>query len=258
MVLAILISLEKAFSFFNSGGRQIPDGRNTGVYPLIKQTIINRTGNFLEPVQPDDRAITGGFYQFNSLIFIKFIINSLNFFQSTAGVFVSEHNNPLHIAQLFSGRGFKGNFKGDGIIMGYRFGILKHRGDHIAGHPIIYLHQKFLGVGQAFNFRAQIRKETVNFPRHSLLKIFDYGPGIQATMMLLHLGICPRSPGGFLFKTHDRELRGNVKKKHFRCPYYRVTTKNLAAINNNSSDFSCKKPVALSFFLDLPGLYFPH
>src|SRR5665648_398532 len=98
MVLAILITLEKAFSFFYGRRRKIPDGRNTGVYPLIKQTIINSTGDFFEPVQPDDRTITGSFYQFNSLVLIKFIINSLNFFQSTARVFVSEHNNSLNIA----------------------------------------------------------------------------------------------------------------------------------------------------------------
>ncbi|MBU4232664.1 MAG: hypothetical protein KJ822_04105 [Proteobacteria bacterium] len=149
-------------------------------------------------MQPDDRTIAGGFYQFNSLVLIKFIINSLNFFQSPARVFISEHNNPLHIAQLFPGRGFKRNLKRDGIILGYRFGILKHLGDHITGHPVMRFHQKFLRVGQAFNFRAQTRKETVNFPRHSLLKKFDYGPGIKATMMLLHRSICPRSPGGFL------------------------------------------------------------
>jgi hypothetical protein len=29
----------------------------------------------------------------------------------------------------------------------------------------------------------------VNFPRHFFLKKFDYGPGIKATMMLLHLSI---------------------------------------------------------------------
>src|SRR5665647_3936838 len=119
MVLAILITLEIAFSFFDGRGRKIPDGRNTGVYPLIKQTIINSTGDFFEPVQPDDRTITAGFYQFNSLVLIKFIINSLNFFQSTARVFVSEHNNSLNIAQLFPGRGFKRNLKRDCICLLY-------------------------------------------------------------------------------------------------------------------------------------------
>jgi hypothetical protein len=43
-----------------------------------------------------------------------------------------------------------------------------------------------LGVGKVFNFRAQTRKEPIDFRRHTFLKIFDYGPGIKATMMLLH------------------------------------------------------------------------
>jgi hypothetical protein len=64
-------------------------------------------------MQSDDRAVAGGFYQFNSFVLIKFIINSLNFFQSTAGVFVSEHNNSLNIAQLFPGGGFKPDLKRD-------------------------------------------------------------------------------------------------------------------------------------------------
>ncbi|HLD46249.1 MAG TPA: hypothetical protein VJA64_00390 [Desulfobaccales bacterium] len=149
-------------------------------------------------MQTDDRAVTGGSYEFNSFIFIKFIINCLNFFQSAAGVFISEQNNSLHIAQLFSGRRFKRNLKGDGIILGDRFGVLKHLGDHITGYPVMRLHQKFLGVSQILNFRAQTRKEPVNFPRHSILKEFDYGPGIKATMMLLHPIICPCSPGNLL------------------------------------------------------------
>ena len=91
-------------------------------------------------MQPDDRTITAGFYQFNSLILIKLIINSLNFFQSATGVFVSEHNNSLNVAQLFPGRGFKPDLKRDCIILGYSLGILKHPGDHITGHPVIHLH----------------------------------------------------------------------------------------------------------------------
>jgi hypothetical protein len=56
---------------------------------------------------------------------------------------------------------------------------------------------------------------------------------------------------------HDKELRTKVKKKHCRGPYYRVTMKNPAVINNNSAAFSSKKAVALSSFLDPPGLSFP-
>jgi hypothetical protein len=140
-------------------------------------------------VEADDGAVTAGFHQFNFLILVKFIINSLHSSQSTAGVFVGEHNNALDIPQFFPGGGLEAHFKSDIFILRDDLGILEHSGDHITGHPVIDLHQKFLGIGEVLNLRSQTGEESVNFSREILLKILDDGPGIQATMMLLHFSI---------------------------------------------------------------------
>lgn len=138
-------------------------------------------------METDDGPVPGSFYKIDALVAIELVIYFLNPPKAASGVTVGKKDDALNVAQLFPGCGVKPYLEGDVVILGDFPGILEHLDDHIAGHPIIDLHQKFQGIGELLDFRPQAAKKTMQILGSMLLEIFDDGPGVQTTVVLFHI-----------------------------------------------------------------------
>ncbi len=186
MVFTVIVSLEKTFVFFQDQGRHVPNSGNARVDPLIEQAKVEIRRDVLEPMEAHHRAVPLGFHQLDGFIPVEFIIDGLHPDQGAAGTFTSQHENPLHITELLPGRGFIADLKGYLFVFRDSFAIIKHPGDHVAGHPVVDFHQEFLRIGQSFDFRSQAVEEFGQLLWQVLLEVFDDGTSIDAAMMLIH------------------------------------------------------------------------